>query len=274
MVVAEADHRADGEPQHLVGGAGPDAADHRQEVPVAERRVEAVSIQEVADGLGQLGLFAAHRDAGGQLVEAHQVGQHAQEARAQQVAALGEHGVQVAAAPLQAVLPHLHREGHVRRGRLHLQFTEQAHQVRIRAVVEHQETGVDAVGDGAIRAGQGHVDRVGVAAEVVTSFEQRDLRLRGQAVGRGQPGNARANNRDALHRAPPAGVKTVVRRPAANEGGREEEENRFGISARRPDRPHNRETCMFKPRPQPNTAVGERPPQKVPPQRYLPREAT
>jgi hypothetical protein len=42
VVVAEADHRGDGKAQHLVGRAGPDAADHRQEVPVAERAAEPV----------------------------------------------------------------------------------------------------------------------------------------------------------------------------------------------------------------------------------------
>jgi hypothetical protein len=39
--------------------------------------------------------------AGGQRVEAQQVAQHAQEARVHQVAALGKHGVEVGAAPLQ-----------------------------------------------------------------------------------------------------------------------------------------------------------------------------
>jgi hypothetical protein len=39
----------------------------------------------------------------------------------------------------------------------------------------------------------------------------------------------------------PLGRKTVVQRPLANEGGREEEENRFGIAVGKPDRLHDRE---------------------------------
>jgi hypothetical protein len=36
--------------------------------------------------------------------------------------------------------------------------------------------------------------------------------------------------------------KTAVRRPQANEGGREEEENHPGIAVGRADSPHDRET--------------------------------
>ena len=46
--------------------------------------------QEVADRLGQFVFCAALGQTGGQPVEAHDVGQHAEEARAQQVAPLGE----------------------------------------------------------------------------------------------------------------------------------------------------------------------------------------
>ena len=42
----------------------------------------------------------------------------------------------------------------------------------------------------------------------------------------------------------PLAVKTVVRRPRANEGGREEEENRPGIAAGETGSPHNRENFM------------------------------
>ena len=115
VVVAEADHRGDREAQHLVGGAGPDAAEHRQQVPIAEGLAEAMARQEIADRLGHRRRVAGLGQCAGQAVEAQDLRQHAQEARAQQVAALREHGVQVAAAPFDALLRHLHREGHLRR---------------------------------------------------------------------------------------------------------------------------------------------------------------
>ena len=119
-------------------------------------------------------------------------------------------------------------------------------QLRVGAVVEDQEAGVDTERV----AVQRDVDRVGVAAEVVAGLEQGDLGLAGQRVGAGQAGDARADDGDATHRlqaraphcAARRDVKTVVQRPAANEGGREEEENRPGIAAGEPGRLHDRRT--------------------------------
>ena len=117
VVVAEADHRCHRELQHLVRRAAPDAAQHGQEVPVAEGVAKAVFLQKVAQRLHQRLLGIGLGDAGAQLVEAQQVGQHAPETGVHQVAALGEHGREVGAAPLQCLAAtrarHLHRERHV-----------------------------------------------------------------------------------------------------------------------------------------------------------------
>jgi hypothetical protein len=43
----------------------------------------------------------------------------------------------------------------------------------------------------------------------------------------------------------PLAVKTVVQRPEANEGGREEEEKRFGIAVGKPDGLHDRENLRL-----------------------------
>jgi hypothetical protein len=144
VVVAEADHGADRETQHLVGRAGPDAADHRQEVAVAEAGAEAVAGQEVADRLVELGVGAAFGQRRGQPVEAQDLGQHVPETRPQQVGALGEDAVQVRAAPLQPAGRQLDRKRHLRRRGRHPQGLEQPHQARVGAVVEDQEAGVDA----------------------------------------------------------------------------------------------------------------------------------
>ena len=101
MVVAEPDHGGDGEAQHLVGGAGPDAADHGQKVPVPEGVAKPVTVQEVADGLGQITFSTAFGQVGGQAVEAHHFAQHAQEPGPQQIAPLSEDAVQVRPAPFK-----------------------------------------------------------------------------------------------------------------------------------------------------------------------------
>jgi hypothetical protein len=44
--------------------------------------------------------------------------------------------------------------------------------------------------------------------------------------------------------AAPLGEKAAVRRPGANEGEREEEEKRPGISTRRPGRPHGSKSVI------------------------------
>ena len=80
VVVAKADQRGDRKTQHLVGRARPDAADHRQEVPVAEGRPEAFAVEEVTDGLGQLGFGATLGQCSGQPIEAQDLRQHAPEA--------------------------------------------------------------------------------------------------------------------------------------------------------------------------------------------------
>jgi hypothetical protein len=78
---------------------------------------------------------------------------------------------------------------------------------------------------------------MGMAAEVVAGLEQGDLGRRHQGPGGAEARDAGADDGDAAHQArlPAATVmnKAAVQRPEANEGGREEEERRFGIAARR-----------------------------------------
>jgi hypothetical protein len=91
---------------------------------------------------------------------------------------------------------------------------------------------------------------------MVARLEQGDRRLSSQRVRRRQTRDPGADHRHALQRAPPARQaplavsaheKTVVRRPAANEGGREEEESRRRISVGLADRPHNSENFIIQP---------------------------
>ena len=265
VVAQETNHGGDRKAQHLIGRARPDATDHRQKVALAKRGAEAVAVEESADRLVHFIAVARGGDAGGQPVEAQHVGQHADEARRHQIALLRKHAGEVVAAPLEALLRHLHRERHLRRCRRHAQRLKQLHQVGVGAVVEDQEAGVDAVRD----ALQRDVDRVRVAAETVVGLEQRDLGVSRQRVRRRQPGNARPDHGDPLHLCPsldgyvmrslneiragmraarrsararinengvpdrpvPRGKKSAVQRLEANEGEREEEERRLEIVA-------------------------------------------
>ena len=87
------------------------------------------------------------------------------------------------------------------------------------------------------RCGQGDFYGVGVAAKIVAGFKEREVCMALECVCRSQTCNARANDRNAravcigvpIHRRPPE-YKNVAKRPGANEGGREEEENRPGVA--------------------------------------------
>ncbi len=202
MVVAKADQRGHGKAQHLVGGAGPDAAHHGQQVVLTEGGAKAVVVQKIADGAAQPRFIAFLGDARGQAVEAQDLGQHLQKARAQQIAPLREHAAQRTAAPFQARaaigLRHLHGKRHLGGSRGHLQLLEQTRQQRIGAVVEDQKSGVHALA----HAAQRQVHRVGVPPEMAARLQQghgRPARRRGQAARCGQPRNPRTDDSNAMH---------------------------------------------------------------------------
>ena len=203
VVVAEAHHGGHRKAQHLVGRAAPDATQHGQKIPMAKRRAKAMLIQELPQRLRQRLFLAALGQRGAQAVEAQQLGEHAQETWAQQVAPLGKHRGQVGAAPLQrpsaqrARTRHLNRKRHIRRGRGHLQLIEQRHQAGVGAFVEHQKAGVHALRDGlAALIGQGHIHGMGVTAEIPPRFEQRDAYPTAQPVRGSQTRDARSDDCD------------------------------------------------------------------------------
>ena len=199
VVVAEAHKGRQREGQHLRGGARPDAARHGQQVPVAEFRAVVVLVQEVTER----NFFHRARHLGhlrGLAVEAQDIFQHPQEAHIEQIAPLRKHRVKIGAGPFQhactlAGTPrtdrHLDRERHVAGRGVHLQFVEQAHQVRISAMVEDQETGIDTKA----LSIEFDIYRVGVAAEIVAGFVQRHLMAGArQLPRRGQAGNPGADD--------------------------------------------------------------------------------
>ncbi len=206
MVVTKAHHGRHREGQHLVGRAAPNAAQHRQEITVAKRVGKTVLAQKIAQWLHQRarrGVQPLFGQAGAQLVEAHDVGQHAQKRWVHQVGALGEHARQRSTAPLQlatlgAEPLGLYRKRHVRWHHRHVELGEQRQQIGVGAFVEHQKAGVHPKGLlPALGVGQGDVDGVGVAPEVVAGFKQGDVGQALQGVRGGQTGNTGAHHRDA-----------------------------------------------------------------------------
>ena len=84
---------------------------------------------------------------------------------------------------------HLDRERHIRLDARHAKLREQLDQLRVGTLIENQEPGVHAVRAGPVRCGQGDVNRVGVAAEVVCGFEKGDGGPAPKAVGCGETRN-------------------------------------------------------------------------------------
>ena len=78
----------------LRGGKSFGIARHWQQVPVAKGIGETLLAQEVGQGLHQFGITIAKCQDIGHPVEAQHIGQHAQKARAHQIAPLGKHGVE------------------------------------------------------------------------------------------------------------------------------------------------------------------------------------
>ena len=155
--------------------------------------------KKLGNGLGQPRVITLHCHGRGQTVEAQDVGQHAPERGAQQVAPLRKDTGQAAAAPLE--LPatrqlRLHRERHLGQRGCDAQLGEELHQQRVGALVVDQEAGVDAVRDAVER----DVDGVGVPAEMTATLEEADAPAPAlQLLGGGEAGDAGADDGDAFH---------------------------------------------------------------------------
>ena len=191
VVLEEAHEELQGELQHVGQRHGPDRRAHRHDVVVDEALAVAALLQVLAERqVGGDALFGEVEL--GLAVEAQDVAQHAPEGRAQQVAALGEEAVEVVAVVFGAAGRVMHREAHLGGLRGDAELVQQADEVGVGPVVEHDEAGVD--GEGLAL----HLDihRMGMAADPVTGLEQGDLVLALQQVGAGQAGDAAADDGD------------------------------------------------------------------------------
>ena len=158
-----------------------------------------MTVEEVADRLVEFHVAVAHGDGGRQTVEAHDVGQHAQEARGDDIAALGKHTIQIAATPLPSACRGLHRKRHIRRCAGHAQALEQRDQARVGALVVDQEARVDTMLD----AFESYIHGMCMAAKPALGLVQRDRHFSREVVGNRQPRNARTDDGNAAHSSAP-----------------------------------------------------------------------
>ena len=158
-----------------------------------ERLTEAARLEKVAE---RLALGVRRPEQRRRLpVEAHDLAEQEEVRRLDQVPPLREEPVGAAAAVFEAAPPARHRERHVRVAGGDAELPEQPHQIRIGAVVVHQEAGVERHAP----VGRSMHHGVGVAAEPLLLFEQLHPVPAAQEIGSRQAGNARADDRDVLH---------------------------------------------------------------------------
>ena len=163
---------------------------------VAEGLAEALALQILAQG--HVAVAQGGHAAGRRAIEAQDLLQHRPEARAEQVATLGEQGGRRIFEPAQI---QGHGEGHVGGPRLKPQMGEQGDQVRIGGVVEDDEAGVHRrlSGRGA------DVHGVGMAPQAVVALVDRHVVALRQQPGAGQGGDPRAHDGDPQARTGLAG---------------------------------------------------------------------
>ena len=171
--------------------------------------------------MGQLGICARLRNLRTQAVQSHQLQQHLQKARLEQITALGKDGVEVGTSPFQSVcaISSLNGKAHVRDAGVNTQLRKQRDQIGISALVVNEEAGVDAVSAIAMLGGQGDVHGMRMSAKIAASLKKCDLRAAFQGVRCAQTRNAGANDGNfsrLCHHANPdtlRGNKNAERRP-------------------------------------------------------------
>ena len=196
MVFAKARQRRHRVRQHRFCRAGPDRADHGQQVGVAKQPPISALPQKMFHRLCTTAACSTGHGACG-AVKSQDVAQHAPERRAQQVAFLRKQRAHAGASPFESgvgAVTQAHGEGHLRWRSLYVKKFEQRHQIRIGSVVEHQKAGINRVG----QTVDGDIDGVGMSAQVVVGLQQHDLVTARQQPSRGKTGDTGADNGDTL----------------------------------------------------------------------------
>ena len=201
VVVEEADERERGKRTDRVERGRPDGRGHRKQIPVGKRFTEPPRLEKVAERLA----FGVRRpeQRGRLAIEAHDLSKQGEVRGPHQVPPLREEPVDAAAAVFEPAPPARHRERHVRVARGDAELAEQPHQVRIGAVVVHQEAGIER----ARRRSARSTSTVLVWPPSLGSFSNRcDAVAAAQQVRGRQPRDPGADDRDGLSRRRPSCV--------------------------------------------------------------------
>jgi hypothetical protein len=214
VVVEEREEVAGRVAQGVGVTGGPHAGDERERVVPDEVRAEAAVGEELTErgevvraGLGQVATGAA--------VEPFDLREHGQEPGARRAARLGEHSAgPPAAGVLQAAALAADAHAHLGRRDLDPELGEQLAKLGVGAVVVHDEAGVDAdLGATAPR----QVVGVGVPAEPVLAFVERDVVSPLEQVRGGEPGHPGAHDRHG--RTPGAALRALGAHGACSPSG-------------------------------------------------------
>ena len=143
VVEKEAHEEQRRESQGLIRGGGPDRRRHRHDVLFPKLPAIALFIEERSQGRPFSALL---QEVPGVLVEPQDVPDHAVERRPHQVAALGEHGVQVGAAIFQTGAVAAHTEAHAGRFGLDAEAVQEQDEIRVGHFVINNEAGVHVPG--------------------------------------------------------------------------------------------------------------------------------
>ena len=170
----------------------PERRAHGHQMLVAKRGAVALRGEVVAEG----GTWTFCAEQGARLaVEPQDVADESEEARREEIAALAEEGREGGGVVLEPARLVAHREAHVRRLRAHAELVEHPREEGIVRGIEDDEPGVDAVGAGA----DPNLVRVGVAAEILVRFVERDRVAPPEKPGTREPRNAGAYDGDPLN---------------------------------------------------------------------------
>ena len=147
VVAEKAQEKAQGKIEDGSAVGGPDGRSHGREVLPLEGLAVAVPPQILSQGLAvadATGVQVSH----GFPVEAHDVPDHGHESPGQQVAALGEQGIEIGAGVFQPGLLVADAEAHGGGFAAHAQAVQQGNELRIGPVIEDNKAGIDGVAAG------------------------------------------------------------------------------------------------------------------------------
>jgi len=173
---------AGGELPHVVVACRPNRRPNRYDVLVHEFLRITVALKILAERRTWLMLI----EQGHRLpIEPENVADHAIKRGTKQILSLGKECVKAGPVVFQSRALAFHAKAHIADLCFHTKPAQKFHEIRIGPVIKHDETGIHRIG----LTGHIHVDRVGMASDIISSFKDRDLMVSVQQVRCDHPRN-------------------------------------------------------------------------------------